>query len=82
MTLTPHDSIDIIERIIKSYRYDYEKEIDNEDEEPSPLTVLMDIKQILHNTLAPKWSKLDEVDEQNQLNGHCTKCFIAKQKGD
>jgi hypothetical protein len=82
MTLTPHDSIDIIERILKSYRYDYEKEIDNEDEEPSPLTVLMDIKQILHNTLAPKWSKLDEVDEQNKLNGHCTKCFIAKQKGD
>ena len=65
MTLTPHDSIDIIERIIKSYRYDYEKEIDNEDEEPSPLTVLMDIKQILHNTLAPKWAKITELDEHN-----------------
>ena len=32
MTLTPHDSIDIIERIIKSYRYDYEKDIDREEE--------------------------------------------------
>ncbi len=68
--LTTNDSIDIIERIIKSYRFDYEKDIDREEEAPSSLTVLMDIKQILHNTLAPKWARLYEIDEQNLQQYH------------
>jgi len=40
--ILPHDSIDIIERIVKSYRYDFDNEKD-----PDPICVLMDIHDIL-----------------------------------
>ena len=40
--IAPTDSIDIIERIVKSYRFDFIN-----DNNPDPICVLMDIHDIL-----------------------------------
>ena len=55
--------------LFPGYQY-IPNDIDREEEAPSSLTVLMDIKQILHNTLAPKWARLYEIDEQNLQQYH------------
>jgi len=40
--IAPSDAMDIVERIVKSYRYDL-----NKDDEPDPICALMDIHDIL-----------------------------------
>jgi hypothetical protein len=43
--IAPTDAIDIIERILKSYRHD-----DILDKDPDPICALMDMHSILENT--------------------------------
>tara|TARA_B110000285_G_C15108607_1_gene609604 strand:+ start:371 stop:643 length:273 start_codon:yes stop_codon:yes gene_type:complete len=52
MTLRPSDSIDIIEKMIKGYRYDMDRVVERE-EEPDPISTLMDIHNILENSQRP-----------------------------